>query len=74
MDIYIGESDSLVNYYYTHAFANVKNHFIYIMIKSDKFLSWRNRSRTLKVRILDPQKSSLANRLSYFQKWFSYPC
>ena len=51
--IYIGESDSLVNYYYTHAFANVKNHFIYIMIKSDKFLSWRNRSRILKVRILE---------------------
>ena len=38
-----------------------------IIIKSDKFLSWRNRSRTLKVRNLDSQNSSLANRLSYFQ-------
>ena len=38
-----------------------------LMIKSDKFLSWRNRSRTLRVRILESQKSSLGNRLSYFQ-------
>ena len=41
--------------------------FYIIIIKSDKFLNQRNRSRILKVRILDSQKSSLANRLSYFQ-------
>ena len=66
--IHIGESDSPVNYYYTHVFMQMPKTTLYIIIiKSDKFLSWRNRSRTLKVRILDSQKSSLANRLSYFQ-------